>query len=92
MHGAATRKVAPATSDITEVMYFAASDTHFVGWRSRACYVLGYTLNRRFGHLSHFGPDDDTCRVECSNYPSPDDDTCRVGCCIEMTLKLPQSR
>jgi len=42
------RKVAPTTSDITEMMYFVASDTCFVGWRSRARYVLGYTLNSKF--------------------------------------------
>jgi len=52
MHGVAGRKVAPATSDITEMMYFVASDTRFVRWHSRACYVLGYTLNRRFGRIA----------------------------------------
>jgi len=52
MHGMVGRKVAPATSDITEMMYFVAFDTRFVGWRSRAHYVLGYTLNRRFGRIT----------------------------------------
>ena len=52
MHGLVGRKVAPATSDITEMMYFVASDTHFVRWRSRARYVLDYTLNRRFGRIT----------------------------------------
>ena len=101
MHGVAKRKVAPATSDITEMVYLVASDTRLVRWRSRACYVLGYTLNRRFGRVTacyiemaqvtptqmttHVGLDD-TC------YPNPDDDTCRVGCYIEMTLKLPPLR
>ena len=52
MHGVVGRKVAPATSDIIEMMYFVASDTRFVGWRSKARYVLGYTLNKRFGRIT----------------------------------------
>jgi len=52
MHGETVRKVAPATSDITGMIYFVASDTRFVGWRSRACYVLGYTLNRRLSRVT----------------------------------------
>ena len=49
MHGVAMRRVALATSDITETVYFVASDTRLVGWCSRACYVLDYSLNRRLG-------------------------------------------
>ena len=51
-HGVAERKVALATSDITETVYFVASDTRLVGWCSGACYVLGYTLNRRLGRVT----------------------------------------
>jgi len=52
MHGVAERKVALATSDITETVYCVASDTRLVGWCSRACYVLGYTLNTRLGRAT----------------------------------------
>jgi len=52
MHGVAERNVALAISDITETVYFVASDTRLVGWCSRACYVLGYTLNRRLGRAT----------------------------------------
>ena len=47
MHGVAMRRVALATSDITETVYFVAPDTRLVGWCSRAYYVLDYSLNRR---------------------------------------------
>jgi len=36
MHGIAMRKVAFATSDITEMVRFVASDTRLVRWCSRA--------------------------------------------------------
>jgi len=40
------------TSDITEMVYFVASDTRLVGWCSRVCYALGYTLSRRLGRAT----------------------------------------
>jgi len=52
MHGVAKRRVALAKNDITETVYFVASDTRLVGWCSRACYVLDYTSNRRLGHAT----------------------------------------
>jgi len=52
MHGIANRRVALATSDITETVYFVASDTRLVRWCSRAYYVLDYTSNRRLGRAT----------------------------------------
>ena len=52
VHGVAKRKVAPATSSITEMVYLVASDTRLVRWHSRACCVLGYTLSRRLGRTT----------------------------------------
>ena len=54
MHGVAKRRVALATSDITETVYFVASDTRLVKWCSRACYVLEYSLNRRLGRATGY--------------------------------------
>jgi len=54
MHGVAIRRVALATSDITEMVYFVASDTRLVGWCSRACYVLDYSSNRRLGRAAGY--------------------------------------
>ena len=54
MHGVAIRRVPLATSDITEMMHFVASDTRLVRWCFTAHYVLGYS-----------NPDDNTCRVGC---------------------------
>jgi len=54
MHGVAMRKVALVTIDITETVYFVASDTRLVGWCSRACYVLDYSLNRRLGRVTGY--------------------------------------
>jgi len=54
MHGVAVRKVALATSDITEAVYCVTPDTRLVGGCSRACYVLGYTLNRRLGRVTGY--------------------------------------
>jgi len=54
MHGVAKRRVALATSDITETVYFVASDTCLVKWCSRACYVLEYSLNRRLGRATNY--------------------------------------
>jgi len=42
------------TSDITETVYFVASDTRLVGWYSRACYVLDYSLNRILGRAAGY--------------------------------------
>ena len=53
-HGVAIRRVAPVTSDITETVYFVASDTRLVGWYSRACYVLDYSLNRILGRAAGY--------------------------------------
>jgi len=47
MLGVAIRKVTLATSDVTEMVHFVASDTRLVRWCSRAYYVLDYSLNRR---------------------------------------------
>ena len=44
-HGAAVRRVPLETSDITEMVHFAALDTRLVGWCSRACRVLFYSLS-----------------------------------------------
>jgi len=52
MHGMAMRRVALATSDITETVYFVASDTRLVEWCSRACYVLDYSLSKRLGRAT----------------------------------------
>ena len=46
MHGAAIRRVPLATSDIIEMVHFAAPDTRLVGWCSRACRVLAYSFSR----------------------------------------------
>jgi len=46
MHGVAIRRVALATSDITEMVHFVASDTHLVRWCLTAYYVPDYSLNR----------------------------------------------
>jgi len=54
MHGVAMRRVALATSDITKMVYFVASDTRLVAWCSRACYVLDYSLNRRLGRATGY--------------------------------------
>ena len=54
MHGVAMRRVALATSDITETVYFVASDTRLVGWCSRMCYVLDYSLNRKLGRTTGY--------------------------------------
>ena len=54
MHGVAIRRVALATSDITEMVYFVASDTRLVEWCSRACYVLDYSSNRRLGRAAGY--------------------------------------
>jgi len=54
MHDVAIRRVALATSDITEMVYFVASDTRLVEWCSRACYVLDYSINRRLGRAAGY--------------------------------------
>ena len=54
MHGVAIRRVALVTSDITETVYFVASDNRLVGWWSRTCYVLDYSLNRRLGRTAGY--------------------------------------
>ena len=45
MHGVAIRRVPLATSDITEMMHFVASDTRLVGWCFTVHGVLGYSLS-----------------------------------------------
>jgi len=54
MHGVAIRKVPLATSDITEMVHFAASDTRLVRWFSRAYYMLDYSLNRRLSRATGY--------------------------------------
>jgi len=54
MHGVAMRRVALATSDITETVYFVPSDTRLAGWRFRAYYVLDYSLNRRLSRATGY--------------------------------------
>jgi len=54
MNGVAIRRVALATSDIREMVYFVASDTRLVGWCSRAYYVLDYSLNRGLGRATGY--------------------------------------
>ena len=45
-HQRTIRKVPLATSDITEMVHFVASDTHLVRWCLTAYYVPDYSLNR----------------------------------------------
>ena len=47
MLGVTMRKVPLATSDVTKMVHFVASDTRLVRWCSRAYYVLDYSLNKR---------------------------------------------
>jgi len=54
MHGAAIRKVPLATSDIIEMVHFAAPDTHLVRWCSRAYCVLAYSLSRGLSHTTGY--------------------------------------
>jgi len=54
MHGVAIRKVALATSDITEMVHFVAFDTRLVRWCSRTYYVLDYFLNRRLSRVTGY--------------------------------------
>jgi len=46
MHGAAIRRVPLATSDITEMVHFAAPDTPLARWCSRAYCMLAFSLSR----------------------------------------------
>jgi len=54
MYGAAIRKEPLATSDITKMVHFAASDTRIVRWCPRVCYVLDYSLNRRLSRANGY--------------------------------------
>ena len=45
MHAVAIRRVSLATSDITKMMHFVASDTRLVRWCFTAHGVLGYSLS-----------------------------------------------
>ena len=49
MHGVAIRRAALATSDITEMMHFVASDTRLVMWCFTAYYALGCSSNKGLG-------------------------------------------
>ena len=46
MHGVAIRKVPLTTSDVIEMVHFAAPDTRLVRWCSRAYCVLACSLSR----------------------------------------------
>ena len=54
LHGVAIRRVALATSDITKMVNFVASDTRLVRWCFAAYYVLDYSLNRRLGRATGY--------------------------------------
>ena len=54
MHGVAIRRVPLATSDVTEMVHFVASDTRLVRWCSRVYYVLDYSLNRRLSRATGY--------------------------------------
>jgi len=54
MCGVAIRKEPLATSDITEMVHFVASDTRIVRWCSRVCYVLDYSWNRRLSRATGY--------------------------------------
>jgi len=54
MHGVAIRKVALATSDITEMVHFVAFDSRLVRWCSGMYYVLDYSLNRRLSRATGY--------------------------------------
>ena len=41
-----------ATSDVTEMVHFVASDTRLVRWCSRVYYVLDYSLNKRLSRAT----------------------------------------
>ena len=46
MHGVAIRKVALTTSDVIDMVHFAAPDTRLVRWCSMAYCVLACSLSR----------------------------------------------
>jgi len=54
MHGVAIRRLPLATSDVTEMVHFFASDTRLVRWCSRVYYMLDYSLNRRLSRTTGY--------------------------------------
>ena len=54
MDGVAISKEPFATSDITKMVHFVASDTRIVRWCCRVYYVLDYSLNRRLSRATGY--------------------------------------
>ena len=54
MHGVAIRKVTLTTSDVIEMVRFAAPDTRLIKWCSKAYCMLAYSLSRELSRATGY--------------------------------------